>query len=117
METVEDINLIDEESQIPIYNKKCCFKSCIKTSVCICLVILFWTFVTLLSLGACAGVIYGFYKLVEYDRNTSFHVYNSDLVKCIVTNENINDANMFINITRDCLFNLTIKPRKYLKNK
>ena len=117
METVEDINLIDEESQIPIYNKKCCNKSCIQTSVCICLATLFWTFVTILSLGACFGVIYGFYKLDEYYENRSFNVYNSDLVKCIVTNENINDANMFVNITRDCLLNLTIRPREYLKNK
>ena len=80
METVEDINLIDEESQIPIYNKKCCNKTCYNIS-CICFAILFWTFVTILSLGTCVGILYGLYKLVEYDRNTSFYVYISDLVK------------------------------------
>ena len=98
METVEDINLIEDiESQIPIYNKKCYNKTCI------CFAILFWTVITVLILGIGVGIVYGLYKLVEYDRNTSFYVYNSDLVKCIVTNENINDANMLINITRDCL--------------
>ena len=111
METVEDINLLDEESQILIYNKKCYNRSCI------CFAMLFWTFVTILSLGTCVGNIYGFYKLCVYYEDKSFNVYNSDLVKCIVTNEKINDTKMLINITRDCLLNLTIKPREYLKNK
>ena len=110
METVEDINLIDEESQIPIYKKKCYNRSCI------CFAILFWTFVTILSLGTCAGIIYGLYKLCEYYENKSFHVYNSDLVKCIVTNENISvSTDSFINITRDCLLSLTAKSREYHK--
>jgi len=111
MESVEEIYLIDEESQTPIYKKKCYDFKCICAWICG----IFWT---LFGFGCCAGIIYGLYKLCEYFENKSFHVYNSDLVKCIVMNENISDStDTFINITRDCLLNLTTKSREYHKNK
>ena len=55
-------------------------------------------------LGGLGGLIYG---IVKYEEK-SLHVNNNDLIKCIVTNEKINDSTeAFINITRYCLLELT----------
>ena len=119
MESVEEIYLIDEESQTPIYKKKCC---CNLKCICAWLCGIFWT---LFGFGCCAGVVYGIIKYFEYSsnieaefRSKNFYISERELLKCIVMNENISDStDTFINITRDCLLNLTTKSREYHKNK
>ena len=111
MESVEEIYLIDEESQTPIYKKKCYDFKCICAWFCG----IFWS---LFGIGCCVGLFYGMIKYFEYASVRDFYINNGNLVKCIVMNENISDStDAFINITRDCLLNLTTKSREYHKNK
>ena len=117
MESTDPTHLItqeefDVESQTSTSDKKdskC--KMCCEIFWLIIGNILFWG-------GLAAGVGGIIYGIVKYEREPNFYISDRDLIKCIVTNEKINDsAEAFINITRYCLLELTSKARNKLKTK
>ena len=75
--------------------------------------------VILALLGLVGGAFYGFIRLIQYADRKSFHISEFDHIKCIVTHENINgNIESIINISRDCLLDLTQKLREhYFKKK
>ena len=113
MEIIDQRNILEEfdvETQTTT-EKDNCWKCCCEITLgIIC---------GLGLVGLVCGIVYGFVSLARYIEGESFHIDESDLIKCIVTNENINgNIESIINITRDCLLDLTKKPRgHYFKNK
>ena len=113
MEIVDQRNILEEfdvETQTTT-EKNDCWKDCCAIT---------WGIIGILALlGLVGGAFYGFIRLIQFAESKSFYICESDLIKCIVTNENINgNIESIINITRDCLLDLTEKPREqYFKNK
>ena len=102
----------DVESQTSTSDKKyskC--EMCCEIFGLILVNIVFW--------GGLASALGGFiYGIVKMAKEPNFHVRDEDLIKCIVTNEKINDSTeAFINITRYCLLELTSKARNKLATK